>query len=122
MIAVAKTTQSREPIMSKQNKPGLREDTGTQTLEKQKTARPPMYEVLLHNDDYTTREFVVYVLMRFFQKSEPEATQIMLHVHHKGIGVCGVYTFDVAETKVTQVLDSAKEHGMPLQCSMQKAP
>lgn len=108
--------------MPKQPKPGFREETNTQTLERQKLAKPPLYEVLLHNDDYTTREFVVYVLMRFFQKNEQEATQIMLHVHHKGIGVCGVYTYDVAETKVTQVTECAKEHGMPLRCSMQKAP
>jgi ATP-dependent Clp protease adaptor protein ClpS len=98
-----------------------REEGGTQTLERQKLARPPLYEVLLHNDDYTTREFVVYVLMRYFQKNETEATQIMLHVHHKGIGVCGVYTFDVAETKVQQVTECASEHGMPLKCTMQRA-
>lgn len=94
---------------------------GTQTLERQKLARPPMYEVVLHNDDYTTQEFVVYVLMRFFQKSQLEATQIMLHVHTKGIGVCGVYSYDVAETKVVQVTECARENGMPLQCTMQKA-
>lgn len=101
--------------------PKHKEEGGTQILERQKLARPPMYEVLLHNDDYTTQEFVVYVLMRFFKKSQPEATQIMLHVHHRGIGVCGVYPYDTAETKVTQVTECAREHGMPLKCTMQKA-
>jgi ATP-dependent Clp protease adaptor protein ClpS len=72
------------------------------------------YKVLLHNDDYTTMEFVVLILMKFFHKSETEATHIMLSVHHKGHGVAGVYTKDVAETKVAQVQDYAKEHGMPL--------
>ena len=84
------------------------------TLEKPKTERPPLYEVLLHNDDYTTQEFVVHILMKFFSKTETEATHIMLNVHHRGHGVAGLFTKDVAETKVDQVTDFAKERGMPL--------
>jgi ATP-dependent Clp protease adaptor protein ClpS len=84
------------------------------TERKQKLEKVRRYKVLFHNDDYTTMEFVVLVLMKFFHKSETEATHIMLSVHHKGHGVAGVYTKDVAETKVAQVSDYAKEHGMPL--------
>jgi ATP-dependent Clp protease adaptor protein ClpS len=84
------------------------------TVIKPKVDKPPRYKVVLHNDDYTTMEFVVLVLMRFFHKSEPEATHIMLSVHHRGHGVCGYYSRDVAETKVAEVSDFAREHGMPL--------
>ncbi len=81
---------------------------------KPKVEKPRRYKVVLHNDDFTTMEFVVLVLMRFFHKSETEATHIMLAVHHKGSGVCGYYTRDVAETKVSEVTDYAREQGMPL--------
>jgi ATP-dependent Clp protease adaptor protein ClpS len=81
---------------------------------------PPMFKVMLLNDDYTPMEFVVHVLERFFNKGREEATRIMLHVHQKGIGICGVYTFEVAETKVTQVMDFARQHQHPLQCTMEK--
>jgi ATP-dependent Clp protease adaptor protein ClpS len=91
---------------------------GTQTLTR--TKKPSLYRVLLLNDDYTPMEFVVYVLERFFQKSREEATTIMLHVHQNGVGVCGVFTYEVAETKVAQVLDLAKRHEHPLQCTMEK--
>ncbi len=77
-------------------------------------------KVLLLNDDYTPMEFVVHVLEKFFSKGREEATRIMLHVHHKGVGICGVYTYEVAETKVTQVMDFARQHGHPLQCTMEK--
>ena len=80
-----------------------------------------MYKVLLLNDDYTPMEFVIMILERFFNKSHDEATQIMLHVHQKGVGVCGVFTYEVAETKVTQVMDMAKGHQHPLQCTLEKA-
>jgi ATP-dependent Clp protease adaptor protein ClpS len=90
------------------------------TLDRPKVERPKLYEVLLHNDDYTTQEFVVYVLMKFFHHNDTTATQIMLHVHTKGIGVAGVYTFDVAETKANQVTRFAREHEMPLQCSVRR--
>lgn len=82
---------------------------------------PPMYKVLLHNDDYTTMEFVVHVLMLIFRKSVEESTQIMLNVHRKGVGLCGVFPFEVAETKVTAVTRLARENGHPLKCTMEKA-
>ncbi|MCA0406387.1 MAG: ATP-dependent Clp protease adapter ClpS [Proteobacteria bacterium] len=82
--------------------------------------KPDLYRVLLLNDDYTPMEFVVHVLMRFFAKDEEEATRIMLHVHHEGVGECGVFTFEIAETKVTQVMDLARANQHPLQCVMEK--
>ena len=85
-----------------------------------RTKPPRMYQVLMLNDDYTPMEFVVHVLQMFFAKSAEEATRIMLHVHQKGVGVCGVYTFEIAETKVTQVMDFSKKHQQPLQCTMEK--
>jgi ATP-dependent Clp protease adaptor protein ClpS len=87
---------------------------------KEDIKEPSMYKVLLHNDDYTTMEFVVEVLMFVFNKSPEEATMIMLNVHEKGIGVCGVYTYEVAETKVDMVHTAAREHGFPLKCSMEE--
>jgi ATP-dependent Clp protease adaptor protein ClpS len=94
--------------------------TGLITKTRPKTKRPHLYKVLLLNDDYTPMEFVVHVLERYFNKGRDEATRIMLHVHHKGVGVCGVYTYEVAETKVTQVMDFSRQHGHPLQCTMEK--
>ena len=90
------------------------------TKTKPKTKKPSLYKVLLLNDDYTPMEFVVFVLERFFAKGREEATRIMLHVHHKGVGICGVYTYEIAETKVAQVMDLARQHGHPLQCTMEK--
>lgn len=90
------------------------------TRTRQQTRRPNMYRVLLLNDDYTTQEFVVIVLRKYFNKSVEEATRIMLHVHNHGVGECGVYTYEVAETKVTQVMDFARKHQHPLQCIMEK--
>ena len=87
---------------------------------KPRLKRPPLYKVVLLNDDYTPMEFVVYVLERFFNKSREDATRIMLHVHQHGVGVCGVFTYEVAETKVAQVIDSARRHQHPLQCTMEK--
>jgi ATP-dependent Clp protease adaptor protein ClpS len=94
--------------------------TGVVTKTKPKTKKPSMYKVLLLNDDYTPMEFVVLILERFFNKSTEDATQIMLHVHQRGVGVCGVYTYEVAETKVTQVVDLARRNQHPLQCTMEK--
>jgi len=94
--------------------------TGIITRTRPKTQRPSLYKVLILNDDYTPMEFVVHVLERFFNKGREEATRIMLHVHHKGVGICGVYTYEVAETKVTQVMDFARQHQHPLQCTMEK--
>ena len=81
---------------------------------------PPMYKVLLHNDDYTTMEFVVEILMLVFNKTPEEAVEIMLNVHQKGIGICGVYTYEVSETKVNTVHDLARENGFPLKCTMEE--
>lgn len=96
------------------------QDTGLLTKAKPKTKKPSMYKVLMLNDDYTPMEFVVYVLERFFSKNREEATQIMLHVHRRGVGICGVYTYDIAETKVNQVMDLARKEQHPLQCTLEK--
>ena len=85
-----------------------------------KLKRPPLYNVILLNDDYTPMEFVVYVLQKFFAMPNEKARQIMLHVHQRGVGICGVYTYDVAETKVNQVMDLASENQHPLQCTIEK--
>jgi ATP-dependent Clp protease adaptor protein ClpS len=94
--------------------------TSVITKVKPKTKRPNLYRVLILNDDYTPMEFVVHVLEKFFQKDAEAATKIMLHVHHHGIGECGVFTYEIAETKVTQVMDFARKHQHPLQCVMEK--
>ena len=94
--------------------------TGLITKTRPKTKKPNLYKVLLLNDDYTPMEFVVHVLERFFNKGREDATRIMLHVHHKGVGICGVYTYEVAETKVAQVMDFSRQHQHPLQCTMEK--
>ena len=94
--------------------------TGIVTQTKPKTKKPSMYKVLLLNDDYTPMEFVVYILENLFRMSREQATQVMLHVHQKGVGVCGVYTYEVAETKVAQVIDLARKNEHPLQCTMEK--
>lgn len=95
-------------------------NTSVITKVKPKTKRPSLYRVLILNDDYTPMEFVVHVLEKFFQKDVEAATQIMLHVHHHGIGECGIFTYEIAETKVTQVMDFARKHQHPLQCVMEK--
>jgi ATP-dependent Clp protease adaptor protein ClpS len=99
-----------------QNGPG----TAVITKTKPQTKRPNLYRVLLLNDDYTPMEFVVHVLERFFNKDHEAAHRIMMHVHQHGIGECGVFTYEVAETKVTQVMDFARKHQHPLQCIMEK--
>jgi ATP-dependent Clp protease adaptor protein ClpS len=96
------------------------DDMGVATKTRTRTKKPSLYRVLLLNDNYTPMEFVVYVLERFFNKSREEATRIMLHVHQNGVGVCGIYTYEVAETKVTQVMDLARRNDHPLQCTMEK--
>lgn len=94
--------------------------TGLLLKPRPKTKKPSMYKVLLLNDDYTPMEFVVHILERFFQKNRQEATDIMLHVHRRGVGICGIFTYEVAETKVAQVMDFARANEQPLQCTMEK--
>lgn len=112
----------KETGMSHQNDHTNDDDAGTGIVTKTrpKTKKPSLYKVLLLNDDYTPMDFVVYILERFFNKTAEEATQIMLHVHNKGVGICGVYTYEIAETKVAQVMNFAREHQHPLQCTMEK--
>ena len=98
--------------------PETKEDSDVET--DSKIEEPTLYKVLLHNDDYTTMEFVVHVLMLVFHKSVEEATRIMLNVHTLGIGLCGVFTFEIAETKVDAVGALARENGFPLKCSMER--
>ena len=95
-------------------------EVGIATKSRPKTKKPAMYKVLMLNDDYTPMEFVVHVLEHVFSKNGDDATRIMLHVHQKGVGVCGVYTYEVAETKVTQTMDLARKHQHPLQCTLEK--
>jgi ATP-dependent Clp protease adaptor protein ClpS len=95
-------------------------ETGGHHQDQAKTQRPPLYKVLLLNDDYTPMEFVVHVLERFFGLSHAQAFEIMLTVHKKGLAVVGVFSFEVAETKVAQVMDFARRHQHPLQCTMEK--
>lgn len=94
--------------------------TGIVTKTRTKTKKPSLYKVLILNDDYTPMEFVVFVLERFFNKGREDAMRIMLHVHRKGVGICGLYTYEIAETKVTQVMDFARQNHHPLQCTMEK--
>jgi ATP-dependent Clp protease adaptor protein ClpS len=97
-----------------------RPGVGLATRTRPKTKKPSLYKVLLLNDDYTPMEFVVHVLKGFFQMDTDQATRVMLHVHQKGVGVCGVFTYEVAETKVTQVMDFATKNQHPLQCTLEK--
>ncbi|MFK5979118.1 MAG: ATP-dependent Clp protease adapter ClpS [Rhizobiaceae bacterium] len=94
--------------------------TGTVTRTRVKTKKPSLYRVILLNDDFTPMEFVVHILERFFSKTPEQANQIMLHIHNSGIGECGVFTYEIAETKVTQVMDFAQKHQHPLQCVLEK--
>ena len=96
-------------------------DTGVATRTRAKTKKPSNYKVLMLNDDYTPMEFVVLVLQQFFSMSIEDATRVMLQVHQQGVAVCGVFTYEVAETKVTQVIDFARENQHPLQCTLEKA-
>jgi ATP-dependent Clp protease adaptor protein ClpS len=99
---------------------GGRQNTAVVTRAKPKTKKPSLYRVLVLNDDYTPMEFVVYVLENFFNKSREDATHIMLHVHQTGVGICGIYSYEIAETKVALVLDLARRNQHPLQCTMEK--
>ncbi|MCW3783387.1 ATP-dependent Clp protease adapter ClpS [Defluviimonas sp. D31] len=101
-------------------KSGDDHETSVATKTRPKTQRPPLYKVLLLNDDYTPMEFVVHVLERYFGMSHSQAFEIMLTVHKKGLAVVGVFSFEVAETKVAQVMDFSRRHQHPLQCTMEK--
>ncbi len=114
-------TYNAATLAGRQDKEGGGTERGVATKVKPKTKKPHLYRVLLLNDDFTPMEFVVSVLMGIFNKTQEEATRIMLNVHQSGIGICGVYTFEVAETKVAQVLDAAKRDGHPLKCTLEKA-
>ncbi|MBE7453928.1 MAG: ATP-dependent Clp protease adaptor ClpS [Kofleriaceae bacterium] len=107
------------PDDKKPERPAPRGETGLALDERTRTRKPPMYKVLLHNDDYTTKEFVVFVLQSIFQRSEADAVAIMSHVHNSGVGVAGVYTFEIAETKVTKTVQLARSHEYPLQLSIE---
>ncbi len=96
------------------------DDTGLTLKTRPKTKKPAMYKVLLLNDDFTPMEFVVHVVEKFFAKNRNEATEVMLHVHRRGVGICGVFTYEIAETKVAQVMDFARANEQPLQCTMEK--
>ncbi len=112
-----------QPLMMAERKDD--EDAGTgvgvATRTRTKSKKPSLYKVLMLNDDYTPMEFVVLVLQSFFRMSIEDATQVMLHVHQKGVGVCGVFSYEVAESKVSQVIDFARQHQHPLQCTLEKA-
>ncbi len=97
-----------------------RTGTGLATKTRARTKKPSLYKVLLLNDDYTPMEFVVLILQRFFRMDLDAATQVMLHVHQKGVGICGVFSLEVAETKVGQVMDFARQNQHPLQCTLEK--
>ena len=100
----------------------IEDQKGSVLLEsKPATKKPSMYKVILHNDDYTPMEFVVYVLQKIFNKNQEDATKIMLHVHQNGIGICGIFTYEVAEVKSKLVIDYAKKNQHPLQCTIEKS-
>lgn len=101
--------------------PDLEGDGAVATEREQKVERPRLFKVLLHNDDYTTMEFVVMVLMTVFHHAEQEAVRIMLHVHQKGVGIAGVFAYEIAETKAAKVMRLAREHEYPLRCSVEPA-
>ena len=101
-----------------EHRPEIEEDVISEIRDE--TDEPPMYKVLLHNDDYTTMEFVIEILILVFRKSPEDSVEIMLNVHHKGVGVCGVYTHEMSETKVNNVHALASQYGFPLKCTMEK--
>jgi ATP-dependent Clp protease adaptor protein ClpS len=123
ILSIMHPAISSDPVRLMANKdddigaPGV----GVATRTRAKPKKPSMYKVLLLNDDYTPMEFVVMVLQRFFNMDIEHATQVMLHVHQQGVGVCGIFSYEVAETKVGQVMDAARQHQHPLQCTLEKA-
>ncbi len=119
-IATGIRAAKEPPEKNKDGEDGRGAGTAVITRTRTQTRRPGMYRVLLLNDDYTPMEFVEVVLQKYFSKGPSEARRIMLHVHQHGVGECGVFTYEVAETKVTQVMDYARKHQHPLQCIMEK--
>ncbi|MCK6417679.1 MAG: ATP-dependent Clp protease adapter ClpS [Alphaproteobacteria bacterium] len=124
MLVIGEISRNLTPRASDEENEGGgaegRPNTGVLLKTRPKTKRPSLYKVLLLNDDYTPMEFVVHVLERFFNKTRAEATDVMLHVHRRGVGLCGVFTYEIAETKVAQVMDFARANEQPLQCTMEK--
>jgi len=122
MISPSPIASERAGNEDRPDEPGTGNGTGVgiATRTKPKTQKPSLYKVLMLNDDYTPMEFVVLTLQRFFRMSIEDATRVMLHVHQRGVGVCGIFTYEVAETKVNQVIDFAREHQHLLQCTMEK--
>ena len=116
----ARRADGTENMSDQDRTPDNDDTTGVAVQTRTRTKKPSMYKVLMLNDDYTPMEFVVHVLERFFAKNREEATQIMLHVHRRGVGVCGVYTYEVAETKVNQVTEFARRNQHPLRCTLEK--
>jgi len=119
-LAVARPVRMNDERNDDRKGDDGRTTTGVVVKPRAKVKKPSMYKVLMLNDDYTPMEFVVHVLERYFAKSTEEATRIMLHVHQKGVGICGVFTFEVAETKVNQTMELARKNQHPLQCTLEK--
>ncbi len=119
-IMIVKMSPDKDDDRNNDDRKGGGPGVGLATRTRPKTKKPSLYKVLLLNDDYTPMEFVVHVLKAFFQMDTDAATRVMLHVHQKGVGVCGIFSYEVAETKVTQVMDFAKKAGHPLQCTLEK--
>jgi ATP-dependent Clp protease adaptor protein ClpS len=111
----------RTHMSDRSDKDGTGTGLGVATKTRDKTKKPQPYRVLMLNDDYTPMEFVVHCLQRFFKMDLEQATRVMLHVHQKGVGICGTFTYEVAETKVSQVIDYARQNQHPLQCTLEKA-
>ncbi len=111
-----------QPDRPDQGQPHVEEEheSGLALKTRPKTKKPSMYKVLLLNDDYTPMEFVIHILEQFFGKNRQEATDVMMHVHRRGVGLCGVFTYEIAETKMAQVMDFARANEQPLQCTMEK--
>lgn len=125
MSSIIATAYARPATMAAGDRDDQGEGTGPNvgiaTRTRARTKKPSLYKVLMLNDDYTPMEFVVHVLQQFFRMDMEEATRVMLHVHQRGVGVCGIFSYEVAETKVNQVMDFARQNQHPLQCTLEKA-
>jgi ATP-dependent Clp protease adaptor protein ClpS len=120
-MAERTTAGPDDPKNPDKDRPDRKREEGVAVKERARTKKPPMYKVLLHNDDYTTKEFVVMVLQSVFRLSEGEAVRVMMHVHSNGVGVAGVFTHEVAETKIHKTLQLSRTYEYPLQCTMEPA-